>query len=115
MKLRLFKDELGCQCAVSETCKTFDRPTLCNCDSRGFNVTDEGTLSSDQLPIYGLRYGGSFTPYSSVQFDIGPLICSGKNGTYPSEAGNLEKENLNRKLLELTNEIAEIKKDKHKT
>ena len=74
-------------------------------------MTDEGTLSSNNLPIYGLSYGGSFTPYSSVQFNIGPLICSGKKGSYPSETERFEKEKLNRKLLELTNEIEETKED----
>ena len=70
-------------------------------------MTDEGILSSDQLPIYGLSYGGSYTPYSSIKFDIGPLLCVGKKGFYPSEAKNLEKEKLDRKLLELTNELEE--------
>ena len=109
--MKIYQYELGCQCALSATCMTFDRPTLCNCDSRGFNLTDEGTLSSDQLPIYGLSYGGSFTPYSSLKVKIGPLICSGKKGSYPSEAENFEKEKLKRKLLQLTNQIAETKKD----
>ena len=92
---------------------TFDKPTLCNCDARGFNLTDEGTLSSDQLPIYGLQFGGSFTPYSNVKFDIGPLVCSGKTGNYPSEATDVEKETLKSKLNDLTNDIAETKGDLH--
>ena len=72
-------------------------------------MTDEGILSSDQLPIYGLSYGGSYTPYSSIKFDIGPLLCVGKKGLYPSESEKLEKQKLNRRLLELTNELAETK------
>ena len=83
--MRLYKDELGCQCALSATCKTFDRPTLCNCDARGFNATDEGILSSENLPVYEVRLGGSYSPYSSVKFNVGPLVCTGKNGFYPSE------------------------------
>ena len=90
---------------------TFEKPTLCNCDARGFNLTDEGTLSSDQLPIYGVQFGGSFTPFSNVKFNIGPLICSGKNGYYPSEAENVHKETLNSKMNDLTNDIAETKED----
>jgi len=111
--LKLYQDELGCKCALSESCKTFEKPTLCNCDARGFNLTDEGILSSDQLPIYGLQFGGSHTPYSSVNFDIGPLICSGKTGFYPSEADKLEKEKLNIRLNKLTNKIAETKEGLH--
>ena len=34
------KVSFGCKCAFSETCKTFEKPTLCNCDARGFNLTD---------------------------------------------------------------------------
>ena len=84
-KLRLSQDENGCQCALSATCKTFDRPTLCNCDARGFNSTDEGILTSENLPVYGIGLGGSYTPYSSIKFSIGPLVCTGKRGLYPSE------------------------------
>ena len=83
--MRLHKDELGCQCSLSATCKTFDRPTLCNCDARGFNAIDEGILSSENLPVYEIRLGGSYSPYSSVKFNVGPLVCTGKNGFYPSE------------------------------
>ena len=90
---------------------TFEKPTLCNCDARGFNLTDEGIIWSDQLPIYGLQFGGSFTPYSNVKFDIGPLMCSGKKGHYPSEAKILEKEKLNIRLNELTNYMEETKAD----
>ena len=77
-ELRLFKDELGCKCAMTNTCQTFERPTLCNCDARGYNLTDESTLSSDQLPVYGLQYGGAYTPFSNVKFNIGPIIYFGK-------------------------------------
>ena len=110
-KLRLKKDDLGCQCAMSDTCKAFDKPTLCSCDARGFNLTDEGILSSDQLPVYGVQLGGSYTPYSNVKFNIGPLICSGKEGHYPSEAKILEKEKMNLRLNELTNDIKDTKAD----
>ena len=103
--LKLLKDELGCQCALSKSCYSVNKPTLCNCDARGFNLTDVGIMTSDQLPIYGLQYGGSLTPFGSVKVDIGPLICSGKKGFYPSEAEEIEKQNLNLKMKELTNEI----------
>ena len=105
------KDESGCQCAFSNTCYSLVKPTLCNCDSRGFNVTDVGILTSEQLPIYGVQYGGSITPYSSIRFDIGPFICSGKKGFYPSETEDIEKENLTLEINELKNEIKETKED----
>ena len=110
-KSKPVKDDIGCQCALSETCKTFEKPTLCNCDSRGFNVTDVGVLSSDHLPIYGIYHGGSHTPYSFIKYDIGPLICSGKKGFYPSETGDIEKELVNSRLNELKNEMKEIKEN----
>ena len=110
-KLKPIKDDIGCQCALSETCQTFEKPTLCSCDSRGFNVTDVGVLSSDQLPIYGLYHGGSHTPYSFINYDIGPLICSGKKGFYPSEADDIEKETVNSRLEELNNEMKETKEN----
>jgi len=43
--------------------------------------------------------------------DIGPLICSGKKGFYPSEAEDVEKQNLNLKMKELANEMKETKED----
>lgn len=109
--LKPIEDDIGCQCAFSQTCKTFEKPTLCNCDSRGFNVTDVGVISSDQLPIYGLYHGGSHTPYSFINYDIGPIICSGKKGFYPSEADDIAKETLNSKLDELKNEMKEAKEN----
>ena len=98
---------------MSDSCNTFEKPTLCNCDARSFNLTDEGTLSSDLLPIYALQYGGSVTPYSLIKFSIGPLICSGKQGFYPSEAEDFEKQTLKSKIYNLTNEIAETKQGLH--
>ena len=77
------------------------------------NLTDVGTLSSELLPIYGLRYGGSHTPFSSVRFNIGPLICFGKTGFYPSEAEDMKKETLNSKIDELTNNMKETKEELH--
>ena len=111
MKLKPIQDDFGCKCVFSETCNTFEKPTLCNCDARGFNFTDVGVLSSDQLPIYGLQYGGSHTPFSSINYNIGPLICFGKKGFYPSEADDIEKENLELRLNELINKVKETKKD----
>ena len=109
--LKTCKDDLGCQCAQSNTCHTVDKPTLCNCDSRGYNVTDVGILSSDQLPIYGFQFGGSLTPFSSIKFDMGPFVCSGKNGFYSSQAEGIEKEKLNSRLEKLTNDILQTEEN----
>ena len=68
-------------------------------------------MSSDQLPIYGLYYGGSHTPYSFINYNVGPLICSGKNGFYPSEADDIAKETFNSRLDELKNEMKETKEN----
>ena len=41
-------------------------------------MIDIGTLTSmKQLPVMQLNYGGSFTSLSSIEFDLGPLRCSG--------------------------------------
>ena len=81
-----FIDETGCECAISGNCRSIENPVLCNCDSRIFNVTDNGILSSEKLPIYALEYGGSFTSISSIHFNIGAFVCRGKNGYYPSKS-----------------------------
>ena len=40
---------------------------------------DEGYLSQKEaLPVMELSYGGSFSPISSIQYILGPLICTGR-------------------------------------
>ena len=49
-----------------------------------------------------------------MNFNIGPLTCSGKSGHYPSEAKTLQKEKLNFRLNELTTDLKETKADLNK-
>ena len=40
---------------------------------------DEGYLSQKEaLPVMELSYGGSFSPISSIQYILGPLVCTGR-------------------------------------
>ena len=63
-----------------KTCYSIDNQTLCNCDSRGFNFTDVGILTSKQLPNDDVQYDGSITPPSLIRFDLSPFMCSGNKG-----------------------------------
>ena len=59
--------------------KTPNTGPVCNCDSIGANLVDEGNLTDkDTLPVKALKYGGSVTPYSRIKYILGPLVCSGK-------------------------------------
>ena len=100
-------DTVGCKCSLSRNCKTFGKPNACNCDAPNtFNQTDTGILTSmDKLPIFAVSYGGSLTPYSSINYNIGPLVCSGKKGVFPSEADDIEKERIKSRLRNLENEL----------
>ena len=69
------------------------------------NLTDTGILSSDKLPIYALKYGGSLTPYSSIDYNIGSLVCSGKKGIFPSETDDFEKQSIKSRLSNLEKQI----------
>ena len=102
-------DDHNCRCSHDDTCFTIQDKTLCNCDSMGMNQTDTGTLRLDSLPVYGLRYGGARTLYSSIGFQLGPLTCYGKRGHYPSENENLELENIKSSLTKLKNELNSTK------
>ena len=93
-----FLDKTGCQCALTQSCQTVSESTVCNCDSRITNQNDIGILTSDELPISALKYGGSFTSISSINVKLGPFICEGKKGHFPSEAEDIEKKKLNSKI-----------------
>jgi len=41
--------------------------------------------SKDQLPVTSVNYGDSSNLYSYIEYDIGPLICKGKEYYYPHE------------------------------
>ncbi|KJH45961.1 laminin G domain protein, partial [Dictyocaulus viviparus] len=60
-----------CSCAINGTCL---QNRMCNCDS-GEDATDEGVNSYIQLlPVTELFLGGT-TKSSSIEIEIGPLIC----------------------------------------
>ncbi|KAK6749032.1 hypothetical protein RB195_001570 [Necator americanus] len=61
-----------CSCATNGTCI---HNRMCNCDS-GEDATDEGVNPYAQLlPVTGLFLGGT-TKTSSIEVEIGPLICN---------------------------------------
>ncbi|WKY04029.1 hypothetical protein Q1695_005199 [Nippostrongylus brasiliensis] len=61
-----------CSCATNGTCL---HNRMCNCDS-GEDATDEGVNPYAQLlPVTGLFLGGT-TKSSSIEVEIGPLICN---------------------------------------
>ena len=48
---------------------------------------DSGLLTNkNQLPVSQLNYGDSAGRYSWIEYELGPLICQGQGGLYPSES-----------------------------
>ena len=82
---------IGCQCSLDDSCDNrYNDKNLCNCDDRDIN-NDVGILSSrDQLPVTQLAYGDSDHRYSFIHYALGDLVCYGKRGLYPSEAGDTD-------------------------
>ena len=76
----------------------------------GMNQTDFGLLEANSLPVCGMQYGGAYTPLSSIRFKLGPLLCFGKNGHYPSEAEQVELEAIKSSLSKLKNEFISTKR-----
>ena len=72
--------DTGCQCSQDGTCaKTPIGNSICNCDTVGAGLIDNGILTDkDSLPVKSLKYGGSITQFSSIKYILGPLVCSGK-------------------------------------
>ena len=106
--------DTGCQCGIDETCTTISNLNLiCNCDSRGVNVIDDGILSDkDSLPVMSLRYGGAFTRISSIKYILGPFICSGKAQPYPSEKSDIDQEQMKNQLNALTDKVNDMETKK---
>ena len=76
---------------------------ICNCDSKGKGAIDAGVLTSkDQLPVTRLNYGDDYHRTEWKKYELGNLICSGKNGFYPSE----EKEQ--QMYLELRTDLDDV-------
>ena len=56
---------------------------ICNCDTGLPKSVDEGFLTSKEaLPVMKLSYGGAYSEHSSIQYILGPLICTGRVKTY---------------------------------
>ena len=85
------KPPKGCQCSLDNSCDNrYNDNNLCNCDDRDVN-NDVGILSSrDQLPVTQMAYGDSDHRYSFIHYALGDLVCYGKRGLYPSEAGDTD-------------------------
>ena len=78
-------DAVGCACMLDNSCG-YNQNHQCNCDTFKMNESDVGILSSKtKLPVMELYYGGSISDNSKIIYQLGPLICSGKSGNYPSE------------------------------
>ena len=72
--------DTGCQCSIDGTCaEALNSDSICNCDTIGSDLIDEGTLTDKKsLPVKTLRYGGALTKISKVKYVLGPFVCSGK-------------------------------------
>ena len=72
----------GCQCSLDGNCNKppyLNSDPICNCDTMFLKSVDEGyLLQKEALPVMELSYGGSFSPISSIQYILGPLICTGR-------------------------------------
>ena len=72
----------GCQCSLDGNCNRppyLNSDPICNCDTMFPRAIDEGYLSQKEtLPVMKLSYGGSYSQHSSIQYILGPLICTGK-------------------------------------
>ena len=87
--------QTGCECGLNKSCAKILHETKCNCDSYLENMTDKGMLTSmENLPVKKLNYGGAFSSSSSIQFNLGPLVCSGKSKPYASEYLDIMKKQI---------------------
>ena len=102
----------GCQCSLEGECVSYGLfKTLCNCDGFGTNVVDSGEITSmDKLPIAKLNYGTSI-PNGKINYYLGPMICSGKQGTFPSEQDDADKQLVQEKIKSVTEELRTAKKE----
>ena len=99
------------------------------------NMIDIGTLTSmKQLPVMQLNYGGAFTSMSSIEFDLGPMRCTGiwihlkivksrcrnlshpkqlksykgKSKPFPSELAQIERRNIKKRMASTTKIVNEL-------
>ena len=73
----------GCQCGIDGNCTKaphLNSDPICNCDTIFTKTVDEGYLTQKEaLPVMKLSYGGAYWQQSSIQYILGPLICSGQH------------------------------------
>ena len=102
----------GCQCSIEGECASYGLlKTLCNCDGFGTNVVDRGQIiSMHKLPVTSLNYGTSI-PIGNINYYLGPMICSGKRGIFPSEQDEADKQFVQRQIQNVTQDLHTAKKD----
>ena len=96
----------GCRCAFEGECSSFGlMKTMCNCDGFGQDAIDNGEITSMlKLPITKLNYGTSI-PNGKINYYLGPMICSGKRGYFPSENNKVEKQKIQNQMQNITNDL----------
>ena len=101
----------GCRCSFESECASFGlMKTLCNCDGFGNDAVDSGEITSmDKLPVSALSYGTSI-PNGKINFYLGPMICSGKRGIFPSEQNDADKQNVQKQLQNVTEDLKNVEK-----
>ena len=105
-------------------------------------MIDIGTLTSmKQLPVMQLNYGGAFTSMSSIEFDLGPMRCTGiwihlkivksrcrnlshpkqlksykgKSKPFPSELAQIERLNIKKQMATNAKIVKELQNKVSKT
>ena len=107
----------GCECFNGKSCHSGflaarNIDYKCKCDTYLPDAEDHGILRSTlKLPVMMLHYGGSITPYSSINYKLGPLICAGKKTFYPSELSLQERTELKQKIAFIESTLTEMKNE----
>ena len=107
----------GCKCFTEETCDSGFSAARninykCHCDSYLPDAQDHGIFrSTSKLPVMKLNYGGSITPYSSINFKLDPLVCSGKKTFYPSEFALAERVSIKKEISSFHAKLKQVKID----
>ena len=96
----------GCRCSLEGECASFGlTKTLCNCDGFANKAVDIGEISSmHKLPITQLNYGTSIST-GHIHYFLGPMICGGKRGLFPSEKNEVEKQIVQEQITNISNKL----------
>ena len=100
----------GCRCSFEGECASFGlMKTQCNCDGFGKDAIDSGEITSMmKLPITKLNYGTSI-PTGHINYYLGPMICGGKRGSFPSEKFEIDKKIVQEQIRNVTNNLQQSK------